>query len=1263
MSNPSRRKRNLVFIWIAVALAALSWQPLPAWAAPDPEPVPSPADCLEANVYYGTVPPGGNSAEVLVFVHGYQGLALDWWYFNFGSGFNAMYDLAYNAGYRTAFINTNARLGAAECPATRMPTHSVLEAGGVVATQLELIAAHYGVDQVTVVAHSKGGLDTQMAMAFYGASPRVKNLITLSSPHQGERLADLVWSIPLIRNLLEQYFSLDDGFRSVRVTHMKALRLYVDNLDIHDSTSYFSAAGTGWQGSGGVTEIAGAILQLMEGDNDGIVTVASTNLPYKLPFFVADFSHNEMYQGDDVWPYIYDVLTAAPTSAAIQGPTTMGTGGDYAFTATVNPLSLTMPLTTSWSATGFPTTILTGTRTSSQIYGWDSPGSRAITVTMSNPHGSATTIYPVTVVAPTPFTPPSSVSLTGPTHVRPGEAVTYTATVLPANVTQNVQYTWQVTNQSTVIHNGGPTDIASFTWTGTGPKTVQVIATVSGGSQSANMTTHVGRPPQTVTLSGPPVGASGMNLSFQATLSNADSTYPVTYEWRTADHDTVTHVLSSANDSIVFNYPFKGVQPIAVRAYNAWGGDVDFKTVDIKTGPTTITVTGDLVGAVNTTHFFTAETGPVTVSVPLTYTWVTTGTPALLVNSAGLVDEASFVWSTPGTMAVDVTVANGGGQTAGGTSINILADVPSTAPQSLAIDGVSQGVTGQAYTFVATVTPITATQPITYSWETAGQAPIQQPGGGNDIVAYSWPLAGTYPITVTASNAHGMVTATHQVTLITPIDELIEAWPSVVAVGQAYTFTVAALPVTATIPVTYTWWSPPLPGEVVQVSGLTDSFTTTWTEEGPTALSVKATNGIDTVQTDTKLEVVYPVSGIGVSGPSAGGVGVDYEFTASVLPVTATTPLDYMWDATGQDPVLRSGGITDTVTFNWSSLGPKTITVTANNGLQPVLATFAFDVIGYPPTDVALTGPAQGLIDTDIGFTATVTPPVVTTPLTYTWEATDHAPVVITAGTSNQRNFNWITPGQKTITVTAANAFASVLDTHVIDVVDPLVAPQAVMVAGPTAGIAGMAYTFTATVSPGAATQPITYTWLATDQPILVHVGDLDDTVVYTWTSGGNKTISVTATNAAGEVSDVAAMLVSVPVDGVSLSGPSQGIVEDIYTFTATASPVDASQPITYTWSADGHEPVVRTGGLTDTLSLSWSTEGMYQVMVSIDNGFGQAADSLTITITSGPPPGSPYIYLPAVIRSASQAQSPAPRDRALGQPSLARGKEGLVPL
>lgn len=81
------------------------------------------------------------------------------------------------------------------------------------------------------------------------------------------------------------------------------------------------------------------------------------------------------------------------------------------------------------------------------------------------------------------------------------------------------------------------------------------------------------------------------------------------------------------------------------------------------------------------------------------------------------------------------------------------------------------------------------------------------------------------------------------------------------------------------------------------------------------------------------------------------------------------------------------------------------------------------------------------------------------------------------------------------------------------------VAPSTVAISGPVTGTACAAYAFTAAVNP-TTTTPITYVWQTTGQPPMTNTDDLSNTVVLTWTTPGPQSITVTAMNNGGTVTD-----------------------------------------------------------------------------------------------------------------------------------------------
>jgi hypothetical protein len=81
------------------------------------------------------------------------------------------------------------------------------------------------------------------------------------------------------------------------------------------------------------------------------------------------------------------------------------------------------------------------------------------------------------------------------------------------------------------------------------------------------------------------------------------------------------------------------------------------------------------------------------------------------------------------------------------------------APTAVEIGGPETGHVDTAYTFIATVSPPTATDPI-YTW-----FPPPMAGQGSAIVTYTWSTTGTKTMTVTATNASGAAVGFHSISI------------------------------------------------------------------------------------------------------------------------------------------------------------------------------------------------------------------------------------------------------------------------------------------------------------------------------------------------------------------------------------------------------------------------------------------------------------------------------------------------------------------
>lgn len=270
------RVRN--FLPAVVLFALITGPALRAQTPPDPQP-----DSQTPNLFYGAVPPGGETAPVLVFVHGLATNAYYWW-----TNGNDMYSMAYAAGYRTAFMSLSA---------DNSPNSSSFPANGAVLRQLfPLIAAHYNVPRFYIVAHSEGGLDTEYALLYPSIAPLVKAVFGLAAPNHGTELAD--WAFGPGRPEAGLLGLLTPALYSMRVPALTAFRTQADPILSGSGVVFYTLAGDVHKNSF-VLRITGRILSnLTEGEpNDGLVPVSNTLLPYATDLGVVHCNHFQIGTG------------------------------------------------------------------------------------------------------------------------------------------------------------------------------------------------------------------------------------------------------------------------------------------------------------------------------------------------------------------------------------------------------------------------------------------------------------------------------------------------------------------------------------------------------------------------------------------------------------------------------------------------------------------------------------------------------------------------------------------------------------------------------------------------------------------------------------------------------------------------------------------------------------------------------------------------------------------------------------------------------
>lgn len=132
-------------------------------------------------------------------------------------------------------------------------------------------------------------------MIHYGAYPYVNEVVTLGSPHYGSHVADLAysWWAGWLAELLGQK---SDATYSLQTGEMAKFREMTDSHPNVSRNTYYTAAGTNWGPTLSALWFGGAYLSA-HGENDGLVNVWSTRLPYGYHLFTSDVDHDEIRTG------------------------------------------------------------------------------------------------------------------------------------------------------------------------------------------------------------------------------------------------------------------------------------------------------------------------------------------------------------------------------------------------------------------------------------------------------------------------------------------------------------------------------------------------------------------------------------------------------------------------------------------------------------------------------------------------------------------------------------------------------------------------------------------------------------------------------------------------------------------------------------------------------------------------------------------------------------------------------------------------------
>jgi hypothetical protein len=476
------------------------------------------------------------------------------------------------------------------------------------------------------------------------------------------------------------------------------------------------------------------------------------------------------------------------TDVLVSGPPELVVNEIGHYTATYSPENANKPVTFIWN---------NGTAGPTADYSWPEAGLYTIIVTATNPcEEKVVGTFQVSVTCE----PVSSVPIEGPEVLLVNEVGLYTATVIPQNATDPVTVTW---DDGTVGYT------ATYSWQDVGLHTITVTATNPCGAVVTGtfpVSVTLCQAVSSVEIDGPGVLLVNEVGTYMATWSPPDATTPVTVTW---DDGTQGYTAT-------YSWSGVGLYTITVTATNRCGPVVTGTlpvSVTLCKPVSSAAVDGPEVLLVKEVGTYTARWSPANASEPVTVTW-DDGTQGY---------TATYSWSGVGLYTITVTATNPCGPVVTGTlpvSVTLckpLTGVTLSGPEVLPV--------GQAAEYTAAPRPWNATPPVTFTWDNATVGPA---------ATYSWTEVGWHTITVTATNRceSGTVHGTLAVDVCRPVSAVTVSGPSTRQVGQEGIYVATYSPLSATLPVTFTWSNGTVSAEAVY----------SWTVAGRHALTATASS-------------------------------------------------------------------------------------------------------------------------------------------------------------------------------------------------------------------------------------------------------------------------------------------------------------------------------------------------------------------------------------------------------------------------------------
>jgi len=387
----------------------------------------------------------------------------------------------------------------------------------------------------------------------------------------------------------------------------------------------------------------------------------------------------------------WDVSCGQHPFLSINGPTTGPANTNHHFTATIFPFNTTTPIITTWAATEQQTITQTGGTSSSQSWQWDSSGLKTITVTAHNVNGS-----PITATHQITIESPADLTIGSLELVSTPTITAETSVMFRAIITNSGEKA--TTSPFFVDVYINPTEIDDDSIPIEQSSGYIGVASLDAqSSEIVTITAPLGFPPDVVTH------------SVYAMVDSLNQIVEPNEQNNISQPLTVTNILPLP--------PFIALTPTCSS-----------------TPTTTLTINGSY--------------WPLDEDVSLYFDG---NLRTLIANHDGSFSTSWLEQSIIIGQDYEITAVS----SSHSASTTLTTPCQPARPYFVTISGPNVGRVGEPLTFVATVVPVTAVQPLTYTWYISETNQITHTNGLTDTLTFTWDTLGSQGFSLSVVNEYG----------------------------------------------------------------------------------------------------------------------------------------------------------------------------------------------------------------------------------------------------------------------------------------------------------------------------------------------------------------------------------------------------------------------------------------------------------------------------------------------------------------------------